>query len=179
MASPRMRPTIMSPHFQQRVLAAAPLDAPDERALLATARALKRAARGGHPSTALRGKNIALLCAQPGCACAKDFSDAASALGARVARIAPEAAWLSDATVNAAETSRMLGRLYDAIGCEETPSGFAQRLHQQVGVPVYQGLGRSDHPIAHLVDELAEPGAAPEPGDRRFLVQAVLLETIG
>ena len=168
----------MSPHFQQRLLVPAPFDVADERALVATARALKRAARGGHPSTALRGKNIALLCAEPDCACAQEFLEAASALGARVARIAPEAAWLTDTADTTNETSRMLGRLYDAIDCEATPSSFAQRLHQQVGVPIYQGLGRCDHPVAQLVGELSEPGVPAEPCDRRYLVQAVLVETI-
>jgi ornithine carbamoyltransferase len=168
----------MSPNFQQRLLDAAPLDAADERSLLATARALKRAARGGHPSSPLRGKNIALLCSEPGCACAQAFLEAAGALGARVARIAPEPGWLVGEASNAADTRRLLGRLYDAIGCEETPPGFAQRLHQQVGVPVFQSLGREDHPVTRLVDELADPGDTPAPDDRRYLVQAVLLEAI-
>jgi len=169
----------MSPSFQQRLLALEPLDAADERSLLATARALKRAARGGSRTAPLRGKNIALMCAEPGCACARDFDAAASALGARVSRIAPGPDWLSSDPAATPDTTRLLGRLYDAIGCEEVPTGFAQRLHQQVGVPVYDGLARGDHPIVQLTNLLHDVDGADEVDDRRFLMQAVLLETIG
>jgi ornithine carbamoyltransferase len=169
----------MTPDFQQRLLVSAPLDAADERALLATARALKRAARSGRGGAPLRGKNIAVLCAEQDCRCAEDFDHVASALGAHVSRIAPEPDWIRGDLSAAPEATRLLGRLYDAIGCEEVPPGFAQRLHRQVGVPVYDRLARGDHPIAHLVSDLSEPDATPDPEDRRFLMQAVLLETIG
>lgn len=169
----------MTPNFQRRLLDSAPLDAADERALLVTARALKRAARSGRRGAPLLGKNIALLCAEQDCRCAKDFDHVASALGAHVSRIAPEPDWIRGNLSAAPDTTRLLGRLYDAIDCEGLPPGFAQRLHQQVGVPVYDRLGRGDHPIAHLVSDLNEPDATPDPDDRRFLMQAVLLETIG
>jgi ornithine carbamoyltransferase len=165
----------VSPIFHRRLLAASPIDAADARALVATARALKRHSAAAMP---LRGKNIALMCALPGCDCARDFDEAATGLGARVARIEPEADWLrADAHVGR-DAARLLEHLYDAVGCEEVPPGFAQRLQEDVAVPVYDSLARGDHPVFKLLPEVADPGAAPGPEDRRALLQAVLVRTL-
>lgn len=167
----------MSPTFYRRLLAASPIDAADARALVATARALKRASAGA-AAMPLRGKNIALMCAVPGCDCARDFDEAASGLGARVARIEPEADWLlADAHVGR-DAARLLEHFYDAVGCEEVPPGFAQRLQEDIAVPVYDSLARGDHPVFTLLPEVADPGAAPGPADRRALLQAVLVRTL-
>jgi ornithine carbamoyltransferase len=168
----------MTPVSHHSLLDAQPLAAADERMLVNTARGLKRAAADGTASTPLRGKNIALLCADADCACAREFDAAARSLGARVSRIDPEPDWLRGDVSPSPDTARLLGRLYDAIGCEEMPAGFAQRLQHQVGVPVYDGLARGDHAIARLVPQVAEPGAAPDPLDRHYLMQAVLVETM-
>lgn len=167
----------MSPIFHRRLLAASPIDAADARALVATARALKRHTTGA-AAMPLRGKNIALMCALPGCDCARDFDEAATGLGARVARIEPEADWLrADAHIGR-DAARLLEHLYDAVGCEEVPSGFAQRLQEDVAVPVYDSLARGDHPVFKLLPEVADPGTVPGPEERRALLQAVLVRTL-
>jgi ornithine carbamoyltransferase len=168
----------MTPVSHHGLLDAQPLGEADERQLVSTARSLKRAANDGAATAPLRGKNIALLCADADCVCAREFDAAARALGARVSRIDPEPEWLSGGVAPSHDTARLLARLYDAIGCEEMPAGFAQRLQHEVGVPVYDGLARGDHAIAHLVPRVADSGAAPDPLDRHFLMQAVLVETL-
>lgn len=168
----------MSPAFHRRLLASSSIDATDARALVATARDLKRARDAAKSPLPLRGKNIALMCAQPGCDCARDFDEAASALGARVARIEPEADWLRPEAHVGADTARLLEHLYDAVGCEEVPPGFAQRLQEDLGVPVYDSLARGDHPLFRLLPDVADAGVAPGPADRRALLQAVLVRTL-
>jgi ornithine carbamoyltransferase len=168
----------MTPVSHHSLLDATPLAAADERLLVTTARSLKRAAADGAASVPLRGKNIALLCADPDRTCAREFDAAARSLGARVSRIEPEPDWLRGNVSPSPDTARLLGRLYDAIGCEEMPAGFARRLQHQVGVPVYDGLAGRAHAIEHLVPQVAEPGGAADPLDRHFLMQAVLVETM-
>ena len=168
----------MSPTFHRRLLASSSIDAADARALVATARELQRGRDAARTPLPLRGKNIALMCAVPDCDCARDFDEAASALGARVARIEPEADWLKPEAHVGRDTARLLEHLYDAVGCEEVPPGFARRLQEDLGVPVYDSLARGDHPLFKLLPEVAEPGAAPGPAERRALLQAVLVRTL-
>lgn len=166
----------VNPTFSRRLLDSAAIDAADAQALVASARALKRHA--AELPTPLRGKNIALLCAEPEGECARRFDAVASALGARVARITPAPAWLREDLPLGAETARLLENLYDGVDCEELPAGFARRLQAQLGVPVYDGLARDDHPIFGLLPQLVERGHTPGDDDRRALVQAALLSTL-
>lgn len=168
----------MSPTFHRRLLASTPVEGTDARALVATARELKRNRRALSAPLPLRGKNIALMCAVPGCDCARDFDEAASALGARVARIEPEVDWLRPDAHIGRDAARLLEHLYDAVGCEEVPAGFAQRLQEDVSVPVYDSLARGDHPLFELLPQVADPGTTPGPAERRALLQAVLVRTL-
>jgi ornithine carbamoyltransferase len=155
-----MKPSINPPLPSHKPLPA------DARVLLLASRALKRAALSGSEQPLLKGKHVALMCDEPRCGCATAFADAATALGARVSRIHAEAAMPPEA-------ARLLGQLYDAIDCELMPATVAWELQQQVSVPVYDGLGRVDHPLMDLL----EPNSTDD--DRRFLRQALLLRTIG
>lgn len=166
-----MRP--VSPTFQRRLLISAAIDAVDAQALVDSARALRRAAAG--TPARLRGKNIALLCIQPGGERARRFDAAAAALGARVAHITPAPNWLLGDAPLGPETARLLEHLYDAVDCEELPAGFAQRLQAQLAVPVFDGLGRDDHPVFELLPRVAEQGQVPGDEDRRALLQATLV----
>jgi ornithine carbamoyltransferase len=138
----------------------------DARRLRGTASSLKRAAARGSPRPLLQGKKLALLCDKPRCGCTSAFADAATALGAHVSRIhTPD---LSP------ETGRLLGQLYDAIGCEHLADATVNALLRLAeGLPVFVGLGRADHPVMTLL----EPGSTDE--DRLFLCQALLVSTIG
>ena len=55
---------------------------------------------------------------------------------------------------------------------------LAQRLQEDVAVPVYDSLARGDHPVFKLLPEVADPGTVPGPEERRALLQAVLVRTL-
>jgi ornithine carbamoyltransferase len=166
----------VSPTFYRRLLGSPALQPADAHALVEAARAIKRQAVA--LPHRLRGKNIALLCALPDSASARRFDAAASALGARVARIDPAPPWLDEQSDLGAETARLLENLYDAVDCEELPPGVARRLQAQLGVPVYDGLARDDHPIFRLLPQVAGCGHTPDDADRRALLQATLVNTL-
>jgi ornithine carbamoyltransferase len=160
----------MKSSLNYRWLQLGDLSEADAQSLVDTALALKQAAQAGAAPPLLAGKNIALLSTDPQGASAAEFSRAASALGARVSRIEPDAALL------AADggSLRMLARLYDAIECDGLPQDAAQRLQRLVGVPVYNGLARNGHGLGALLPRLA-PASAEDP---LYLVQAVLVQTV-
>lgn len=167
---------LVSPAFQRRLLVSAEIDAADAQALVEAARALRR--RGAQRGTPLRGRNIALLCSRGGGEGARRFDAAASALGARVAHIQPAPGWLQADAPIGDQTARVLESLYDAVDCEDMPAGFAQRLQAQLGVPVYDGLARADHPIARLLPRLAEGDHEPDDEDWCALLQAALVGSL-
>ncbi len=169
-----MRP--VSPTFQRRLLDSAVIDAADARTLVESARALRHGAADA--PTRLRGKNIALLCTHTDGAFARRFDAAAAALGARVAHITPAPNWLQSDVPLSPETARLLENLYDAVDCEELPAGFAQRLQAQLGVPVFDGLARDDHPVFALLPRVAERDQTPGDDDRRALLQATLMSSL-
>jgi ornithine carbamoyltransferase len=142
--------------LHRQLLSLAPLDMAAADALLAAARGLQRAE--GAP---LLGKNIALMCGQAATDSGRAFSEAATRLGARVARIDP--------AQPDAGRARLIEHLYDAVDCEALPPGFAQELQERLAVPVFDGLARADHPMFALLDDTL---------DRRVLVQAALVSTL-
>ncbi|WP_051244118.1 hypothetical protein [Azohydromonas australica] len=82
------------------------------------------------------------------------------------------------------DAARLLGRFYDALDCEGLPADLVHRLRRNCGVPVYEGLGRRDHPLAQLLphldaDPIQAPGApAGDVDGHRFLLQALLVHTL-
>jgi ornithine carbamoyltransferase len=142
--------------LHRQLLSLAPLDGAAAGSLLAAARTLQLA--DGAP---LAGKNIALMCGTAESDAGQAFLEAATRLGARVARI--------DAAQPDAGRARLIEHLYDAVDCEALPPGFAQALQEQLAVPVFDGLAREDHPMFKLVDSTL---------DRRVLVQAALVSTL-
>lgn len=156
----------MKSSFTPRPLSRDALSPAEAQSLQLAAKALQQAARSGGGQPLLKGKNIALLCDKADCNCAAEVDAAATQLGARVSRLRAD-------TALPAEAARMLGQLYDAVDCEHVPPELVRRLEQQAGVPVYDGLGRADHP---LFEQLAKDGSA---ADRHFLLQALLISTIG
>ena len=175
----------MNEPLHRHLLRLAPLDDPAARAsLLSVARSLRQAVGQSAP---LRGKNIALMSATQESSATQEAGtqdagqlliDAATRLGARVARIEPAPAWLRGETKPGADTARLLQHLYDAVDCESLPAGFAAQLQSLLEVPVYDSLAREDHPIFALLKELVPPGHAPAAADRRALVQAALVSTM-
>ncbi len=167
----------MNPPLHRHLLCPAPLDASSARALLAVARSLRQAVGGD--AAPLRGKNIALMCGDVAAENAvRLFAEAASGLGARVARIDATCTWLHGQAQPGVDTARLLQHLYDAVDCEALPAGFAARLQSLLEVPVYDSLAREDHPMFDLLAQLVPPGRAPVADDRRVLVQAALVSTL-
>lgn len=158
------------------------LNAAGAKELLDLASRLKAASIAGHPAPPLlQGKNLAVLQPASG-ATVSALHDAAADLGVRVARVSlgeppPEVA-------ECARIARMLGRMYDAIDVGTTAPAAAAALATHAGVPVYRGLADGSHPALALARDLAPadavvPDAAAESDNRRFMMQALLLATIG
>lgn len=158
------------------------LNAAAAKELLDLARRLKAASVAGHPALPLlQGKNLAVLQPASG-ATVSALHDAAADLGVRVARVSlgeppPEVA-------ECARIARMLGRMYDAIDVGTTAPAAAAELATHAGVPVYRGLADGSHPALVLAQRLAPtdavvPDDAAEGDNRRFMLQALLLATIG
>lgn len=127
------------------------LSSGDISALLDTAFALKQAAAEGRPQRPLRGKNIAVLCESPADPALKDFTAAASALGAQVAHIRPSSSRITQPGERH-ETAAVLGRLYDAIECEGMAHELVKEVERDAGRPVFNGLAASTHPTRVLAD---------------------------
>jgi ornithine carbamoyltransferase len=144
--------------------------------VLANACLLQRAMRPFQRQGLLRGTNLALICESADDADAVVFLEAASDLGAHVAHIRPN---LSDLHAPAVlqHTARMLGRLYQGIECQGLPADLVSRLGREAGIPVYDGVSRSEHPVAGLA-KLLSGGESVEKG-RQLIVQAVLMSTVG
>ena len=154
----------------------APIMPRDVNVLLEQARTLCRAAGDGTLRPLLKGKILGLLCAADDSLEAILFRRAATELGARVSHILPS---LTEASPEQEElhTGRLLGRLYDAVECQGVPGPLVARLGDAAGIPIYAGLASATHPTAALAERL-DPGVGPMES-RRFLVQAMLLHTIG
>jgi len=147
----------------------------DVDTLLASARALQRAACAGTTQPLLRGRNLGLLCEADGGE-AELFRRAAAELGARVSLIRPSLSELSSPG-EVRHTARMLGRLYDAVECLGMAPAVVREVCDGAGVPVYDGLASPRHPTARLASLLG--GETTEDDNRRYVLQAVLLNTLG
>lgn len=146
-------------------------------ALLDDARALQRSAEAGATQPLLRGRRFGLLDAA-GDAGKDDvalFDRAAIELGAQVAHINPSLTELSE-PLEVGHTAHMLGRLYDAVVCQGVAPSLVRQLSAEAGIPVYDGIASSNHPLAKAADLLGP--ATPVADKRRFLLQALLVRNM-
>jgi ornithine carbamoyltransferase len=120
----------------------------DLQALLDTAAALKRSQQRGHGWDPLRGRHLALLidCHDEA---ALAFQRAVHDLGGSVALLDAND-WQSSAGGRVPEAARMLGRLYDAIDCCGLPAPLLEQIDANCGVPVFNGMAQTDHPLGVL-----------------------------
>jgi ornithine carbamoyltransferase len=144
--------------------------------LLARARLQQAAARSDATRWLLKAKNLAIMSDSDGSESSALFRRAATEMGARVTHVRP---WLSPSSSaqQIADTARMLGRLYDAIECEDMDARVVDLLAESAGVPVFNGVALTTHPSAALADRLDADSALLD--RRRFIVQAILLDSIG
>ena len=144
--------------------------------VLANARLLEGTTSPLERQSLLRGKNLALICASPEDAEALLFEQAALDLGAHLAHIRPDLSEAGGSPV-LRHTARMLGRLYQAVECQGVNPPVVAELGREAGIPVYDGLASRSHPLAHLARFL--DGGEEDGRNRRLIVQAVLVSTIG
>ena len=160
--------------LSERLLAADSIADDDRCLLLRTAQRLQRAARQGRATLPLAGRHVAIA-ADAGTTPAEDlFVRAATLLGARVSRIAPDLLSHDGASARRV-AARLLPMLYDAVDCHHGEADHALALQRQSGVPVYLALGGTRHPIRALLGDM--PGDDAEAA-LTSLVQAVLVETL-
>lgn len=156
---------------------------PHGETLLHLARSLRTMMRSGSVPPLLDSKHLGLLSLNGRSPSQDVVANAARRLGARVAWVPPLSVQAGSAP-QAHDTARLLGRFYDALDCEGLPAELVHRLRRNCGVPVYDGLGRRDHPLAQLIphldaDAVQAPGAPAGDGDgHRFLLQAMLVHTL-
>ena len=156
-------------------LASDPLAPRDVGIVLDNARALQRAADAGQLRALLRGRKLGLLCEADDDDEAVLFCRAAEELGAHVAHIRPSLTALTPPQ-EVRHTSRMLGRLYDAVECQGMSAALVHQMGVDAGIPVFDGVASHTHPTARLADLIA--GGASQLDKRCIVVQAVLLSTI-
>lgn len=147
----------------------------DVSSVLDNARRLQKAAEAGEIPALLRGKRLGLLCEDDTGASATLFRGAATELGAHVAHLRPSLSGLATPQ-DVQHTAHMLGRLYDAVECQGLDKALVSQLRRAAGIPVYDGLTLQDHPTAGLARLLDHGATAPD--QRRFVLQAALLQTI-
>jgi ornithine carbamoyltransferase len=162
-----------------------PLLPADAAAIVDSAQALLLASDQGPTTSALKGKQLGLMCANDAVGDAlkanSESSDAAAfrlaatRLGAHVARIRPRLSGHSSAT-ELHRLALMLGRLYDAVECQGMPLDLVQKIKAQAGVPVFFSLASADHPTAALVDQLQ--GGTSTHDKRVCVLQASLLRSL-
>ena len=152
------------------------MSSPDHQPLLFSARELLQAAQAKALQPLLRGKNLGLVCASEESATALRFRHAAEALGAHVARL-PVSLSKTSSAQDVQHTARLLGRLYDAVDCEDMDGELVAQIRLEAGVPVFEAIASPLHPSAEWAATLEGP-AAPEQ-KRSAMLQALLLSQIG
>ncbi|MFH0131867.1 ornithine carbamoyltransferase [Variovorax sp. VaC1] len=148
----------------------------DVSSLLCRARILQRAALEGATSRPLRGKNLGLLYETPFDAAQALFCGAAEELGARVATMRSSLS-LESSPQEVQHTARMLGRLYEAVECQDLDPALVRQIGEHAGIPVFDGAAMEDHPAVRLAELLGDKTSLAD--NQRFMVQALLLENIG
>ncbi len=127
---------------------------PDEwRSLLTLAARLKADKRSGAETQHLVGKNIALIFEKASTRTRCAFEVAAHDQGAHVTYLDPSGSHMGHKE-SAADTARVLGRMYDAIEYRGFSQATAETLATFSGVPVWNGLTDEWHPTQSLCDML-------------------------
>ena len=139
----------------------ADLTAEELHHLLALAAELKAAKRAGTEEQLLRGRNIALVFEKASTRTRSSFEVAAADQGAHTTYLDPAGSHIG-VKESAADTARVLGRLYDAIQYRGSEQAIVEELAAHAGVPVYNGLTDAWHPTQMLADVLTMTEHCPE-----------------
>jgi ornithine carbamoyltransferase len=153
--------------------------------LLDLARDLKAAKYAGTEKPQLTGRNIALVFEKTSTRTRAAFEVAAYDQGAHVTYLDPSSSQMGHKE-SAADTGRVLGRMYDAIEYRGSAQEVVEELAAYAGVPVYNGLTAEWHPTQMLADFLTMHEASGKSyhdlsyafmGDLRFNMGRSLLVT--
>ncbi|NEZ45955.1 ornithine carbamoyltransferase [Clostridium niameyense] len=117
------------------------------------ARDLKRAKYTGTEVQRLKGKNIALIFEKASTRTRCAFEVGAKDQGAHVTYLGPTGSHIGKKE-SAADTARVLGRMYDGIEYRGFSQKIVETLAEYSGVPVWNGLTDEDHPTQILADFL-------------------------
>lgn len=114
---------------------------------------LKREKYGRNEKKRLTGKNIALIFEKDSTRTRCAFEVAAIDQGAHVTYLGPTGSQIG-IKESAADTARVLGRMYDGIEYRGYSQRTVETLAKFSGVPVWNGLTDEDHPTQVLADFL-------------------------
>lgn len=114
---------------------------------------LKKAKYTGTEQQKLKGKNIVLLFEKDSTRTRCSFEVAALDQGAHVTYLGPTGSQMGKKE-SAADTARVLGRMYDGIEYRGYSQKTVEDLAKYSGVPVWNGLTDVDHPTQVLADFL-------------------------
>ncbi|WP_425448101.1 ornithine carbamoyltransferase [Dethiothermospora halolimnae] len=121
--------------------------------LLDLARDLKRAKYSGTEQPTMEGKNIALIFEKASTRTRCAFEVGALDQGAHVTYLGPTGSQMGKKE-SAADTARVLGRMYDGIEYRGFSQETVEALAEHSGVPVWNGLTDQFHPTQILADFL-------------------------
>ncbi len=166
-----MPPHTASTHAAGGLLAVPGLQAADTWALMQAAQTGAGASTLAMPSL-LYGRHVALVTSREHDPSAEVFARAAQAMGAHVASILPADLGLKDAA-SASHTARLLGRLYDVVGCAGLDLKSVALLKRTCGVPVLHDLAADTHASRLLADVMTlkqalHAAASPSPASPRL-----------
>jgi len=123
---------------------------------------LKQAKYAGNEPRNLEGKDIALIFEKTSTRTRCAFETAAYDQGAHVTYLDPSGSQMGHKE-SAADTARVLGRMYDAIEYRGSSQAIVEELAEYAGVPVYNGLTDEWHPTQMLADFLTMTEASGKP----------------
>ena len=121
--------------------------------LLDLSRDLKRATYSGTEVQQMHGKTVALIFEKTSTRTRCAFEVASYQQGANVTYLDPQSSQLGHKE-SAADTARVLSRMYDAIEFRGSAQATVQELADYSDVPVYNGLTDEWHPTQMLADFL-------------------------
>ena len=116
-------------------------------------RDLKRAKYAGTEEPRLRGKNVALIFEKTSTRTRCAFEVAAHDQGGHVTYLDPASSQIGHKE-SAADTARVLSRMFDAIEFRGKAQATVEELAEHSDVPVYNGLTDEWHPTQMLADFL-------------------------
>ena len=143
----------------RRLWAPLALSAEELQRLREAGEQLRDAGRAGAGTSALRARQVALICDLPLPPATRALARAVADTGGTVTLL-QAGAWRAKPPEAMRDAARVLGRLYDAIDCCDLPRTVVEQIEREAGVPVLDGLAGAGHPLRGLAAGWADEPAA-------------------